>query len=99
MTDEEAMAAARETHYTEANATAYDYFDDGFRAGLAHARQWRPLTEDPATWPEVGAHVLVYDAPQSAAHIYRLAVTGDALRKLGWTHWAPLPAPPEQETP
>lgn len=38
----------------QATVAEQSAFCAGFRAGLAHARQWRPLTDDPKSWPEEG---------------------------------------------
>lgn len=103
MTDGEALrtflstfASCFLTHDTEEREAACEYAADGFAAGLAHARQWRPLTEDPKTWPEVG-WIVVWDArmPTRAKAGRVLSETGTELMRQGWTHWLPLPEPPK----
>lgn len=74
-------------------------FCAGFRAGLAHARRWRPLTSDEATWPEQGAYVAMVRAGEPS--LFRSGrILGDACERMlehGWTHWMPLPLPPPSE--
>lgn len=102
MTDEEACAAELDRHFDEADSYTGDEqraFDGGFAAGLAHARQWRPLTSDPESWPEQGAYVVVSDEKDAGPHRYfRVGrMLGDDAKNMaetGWTHWLPLPSPP-----
>lgn len=60
--------------------------------------QWRPLTEDPATWPEES--MVVVRAREN--HALTLTWWGEyqrrAWQQLGWTHWLPLPDPPKELT-
>lgn len=103
MSDDDALSNAR--HAWEdgrgsriAWGTPSEGFRDGFRAGLKHARQWRPLTEDPATWPEEGQLVAVVDAekkwgiPDANANA---TYWSPRVAANGWTHWLPLPEPPK----
>lgn len=94
--------------YANGRATVAEQgaFCAGFRAGLAHAQQWRPLTDDtktltddPKTWPEVG-WIVVWDArmPTRAKAGRVLSETGTELMRQGWTHWLPLPEPPKGES-
>lgn len=90
--DETACAASWEMY---AGDRAWDAHDAGFRAGLAHARTWRPLTDDPKSWPEEG---------QTVALICRRngRTQGGSLvdfdkRAVGYyTHYLPLPDPPQK---
>lgn len=63
---------------------------------LESAQQWRPLTSDPATWPEEGRRVVLW-YPGAGAGIARwwrsLRASGEAFSAA--THWLPLPDPPE----
>lgn len=114
MKDEEALKSHRhEWVCQEANAghrttiNALDAYAAGYRAGLARARMWHPLTEDPATWPACEERVLFrvvtgfviigerVDMPTGAVI---LDGDDDARHHLGdsLTHWLPLPAPPEE---
>lgn len=95
MKDEEALKSHRhEWVCQQANAghrttiNALDAYAAGFRAGLAHARTWRPLTEDPASWPGEGQRVLMLDAEEDET---RVVVWPRTTNSRGWTHWAPLP--------
>jgi hypothetical protein len=105
--DADAAHAAMREHDSRYNAEGRDGFAFGFAAGLKHARTWRPLTEDPATWPEEGQWVLlrsaaVKDGPDLQRWFARRRSQATRCsswaRPAHWTHWAPLPAPPEQET-
>lgn len=98
MSDDDALSNAR--HAWEdgrgsriAWGTPSEGFRDGFRAGLKHARQWRPLTEDPATWPEEGQTVAMSNAYGDIdARKFDLRV--DRYGASRWTHWLPLSTPP-----
>lgn len=105
MTDEEACAAALDRHFDECESYTGDErraFDGGFRAGLAHARQWRPLTADPASGPERGTRMAIVDAADMTR--FRIATRVHAPEQMadfivnGWTHWLPLPPPPKGES-
>lgn len=94
MKDEEALKSHRHewvcTNYLPRPPTVNeaDAYAAGFRAGLKHARAWRPLTEDPATWPEEGQRVLMLDAEEDET---RVVVWPRTTSARGWSHWAPLP--------
>lgn len=107
MKDEEALKSHRhEWVCQQANAghrttvNALDGYAAGFRAGLAHARQWRPLTADPASWPGEGQWVLLYDGAvtdDDTGTEWNADSVAVALGE-GWTHWLPLPPPPKGES-
>lgn len=72
-----------------------DAYAAGFRAGLKHARAWRPLTENPVTWPEEGQLVAAKRGDMGAL----LRREGSMLRGLSTSlvlgvsadwHWLPL---------
>jgi len=115
MTDEEAMRAARHewlcasldlSHPRTINEA--DAYASGFRAGLAHARRWRPLTSDEATWPPIDERVMFrlvtgfvaigehVDMPTGAVI---LDGEDDATYHLGdsLVAWLPLPPPSEED--
>lgn len=62
-------------------------------------RQWRPLTADPASWPERGTRMAIVDAADMTR--FRIATRVHAPEQIadfivnGWTHWLSLPPPPK----
>ena len=87
--------------YANGRATVAEQgaFCAGFRAGLAHARQWRPLTDDPKTWPEEGQRVATLTrSGLLAAHSWFVEVGGRAVDAGYTTHWLPLPEPPKEKS-
>ena len=106
MTDHDAERAALDAHDPGKHERETElHFGAGFAAGLAHARAWRPLTDDPATWPEERRWVCTIkpgDArvsgplPWPGGDVERIR---SALALLGWTHWLPLPDPPKESKP
>lgn len=68
-------------------------FHAGFAAGLAHARQWRELTADPATWPAEGQHILARHRDTDGVSQVRWSSTFGC----AWDYWFPVPlsSPPE----
>lgn len=109
MTDEEALRLHKRGmtgHEDACPCESCRMFAAGHHMALAHARQWRPLTDDtktltddPKTWPEVG-WIVVWDArmPTRAKAGRVLSETGTELMRQGWTHWLPLPEPPKGES-
>ena len=60
-------------------------------------RQWRPLTEDPASWPEVGQDVaILWRDRRTSTGTFRAVCGANAFDRL-ITHWLPLPGPPKGE--
>lgn len=100
MKDEEALKSHRhEWVCQEANAghrttiNALDAYAAGYRAGLARARTWHPLTEDPATWPEVGQVVLLH-TPHGGTDYDVRAWDGAWDYLLHEVQWMPSSLPP-----
>lgn len=107
MTPEEALSAAwgeyraRTQFFSVAKQSA---FCDGFRAGLNHARRWRPLTSDEATRPPTGERVL-FSWRTGVVGVGQLA-TRDMVLWDGYEYpihpiadalaWLPLPPPSEE---
>lgn len=104
MTDEEALSEANRERDNVAEqfwsvSDIDPEFAAGFRAGLAHARQWRPLTDDPGTWPEEGQRVATLTrSGLLAAHSWFVEVDGRAVDAGYTTHWLPLPEPPKEKS-
>lgn len=99
MTDDEARAAAWARHARRFTAEGAEAYAHGWKDALVHARRWRPLTSDEATWPEQGAYVAMVRAGEPS--LFRSGrILGDACERMlehGWTHWMPLPLPPPSE--
>lgn len=56
--------------------------------------EWRPLTSDPALWPEEGQLILLYDGDVTYDTTHSVTRVAVAMAH-GFTHWLPLPDPPE----
>lgn len=103
MTDETAMADACSAYLStdDPPLAADDVFEAGFAAGLAHARKWRPLTSDPASWPEEGQYVMfgAWSADGTRCWISSMLTCMRAdMTPTGWSWWLPLPPPPKGES-
>lgn len=101
MTDDEAlslMLRGYSGHGDECRCQQCRDFRAGFHVALTHARRWRPLTSDEATWPTTGQWVLLYDGrvtDDDAGTEWNADSVAIALGE-GWTHWLPLPPPSEE---
>ena len=100
MTDDEAFRAAWE----DAQGNFEEVAQHMFYSGLAHARAWRDMTEDPSTWPEENQLVALLHV---GGDIYGGSRIGDRMHGVGnpwisshvkfFTKWSPLPAFPEEQ--
>lgn len=91
--DDKARAAAWAQHEHRFTAEGAEAYAHGWKDALAHARRWRPLTDDP---PEDGQWVLLYNG-EVTDDVFLAGVSPGHLALEGWTHWLPLPPPSEEE--
>lgn len=97
MTDEEAMRDAWDKSFGEYSSHPHvrRAWAEAFAAGLRHARQWRELTADPASWPAEGQEVVVLWRDMRTSTATCRAIRGANAFETLITHWILLPSPPE----
>lgn len=99
MTDEEAMSlflAGYTGHGKPCDCTRCVGFTAGFMMALAHARQWRPLTDDPKSWPEEGQEVVLTGPEWTDVATWTDGQGATLHGDPQWTHYLPLPDPPQK---